>query len=212
MGNENDNFADGDATDKGGEQAFDFWSDEGARSIIIFRARQLKPKQHLKSSRDFGPPPIECATRSNRMSPAGIVMFYGSKERATAIAEIDDDPSLGIVVGKFKTIRELRILDLTRLPRPLRFFEPQPETSIENRYVISFLNSFGKSMAAKVEPGDREHIDYVPTQVVTEWFRTMPLAGQSPIDGICYPSSQCVGGTSSYYSLIKLRLPSLLKR
>ena len=151
----------------------------------IYRARQRKPGQQLKSTTDFGPPPIKHAIRSNRMSPAGIVMFYGSNEAATAIAEIDDNPTLGISVGTFDTVRDLRILDLTRLPRRLRFFEPQPELSTENRYVVSFLNSFRKSMAAKVEPGDREHIDYVPTQVVTEWFRSVPPLKHTPIDGIC---------------------------
>lgn len=88
------------------------------------------------------------------------------------------------------------MVDLTRLPRPLRFFEPQPETSVENRYVLSFLNSFGVSIARKVEPGDREHIDYVPTQVVTEWFRTTPLGNEPHIDGILYRSAQRAGGTS----------------
>ena len=162
----------------------------------IYRARQLKPGQTLGSSLDFGPPPVERATRSNRMSPAGIVMFYGSSETDTAVAEIDDRPELGIAVGTFRTLRDLRIVDLTRLPRPLRFFEPQPETSIENRYVLSFLNSFGRSMAARVEPGDREHIDYVPTQVVTEWFRTRPLANEPNINGILYRSAQRAGGSS----------------
>ncbi len=130
------------------------------------------------------------------MSPAGIVMFYGSSETDTAVAEIDDRPELGIAVGTFRTLRDLRIVDLTRLPRPLRFFEPQPETNIENRYVLSFLNSFGRSMAARVEPGDREHIDYVPTQVVTEWFRTRSLANEPNINGILYRSAQRAGGSS----------------
>lgn len=163
---------------------------------IVYRARQLRPGQTLRSSLDFGPPPVERATRSNRMSPAGIVMFYGSSETDTAVAEIDDKPELGIAVGTFRTLRDLRVVDLTRLPRPLRFFEPQPETSIENRYVLSFLNSFGVSMAAGVEPGDREHIDYVPTQVVTEWFRTRPLTNDPNIDGILYRSVQRAGGSS----------------
>lgn len=163
---------------------------------IVYRARQLKPGQTLRSSLDFGPPHVDKATRSNRMSPAGIVMFYGSSESDTAVAEIDDKLEWGIAVGTFRTLRDLRVVDLTRLPRPLRFFESQPETSIENRYVLSFLNRFGVSMAAKVEPGDREHIDYVPTQVVTEWFRTSPLGNEPNIDGILYRSAQRAVGTS----------------
>lgn len=163
---------------------------------IIYRARQFGPGKILESSLDFGPPPVERAIRSNRMSPAGIVMFYGSDNADTAVAEIDDNPILGIAVGSFRTLSTLRVVDLTRLPRPLRFFEPQPETSEENRYVLSFLYSFGLSIAARVVPGDREHIDYVPTQVVTEWFRTTLLRNEPRIDGILYRSTQRAGGTS----------------
>lgn len=89
------------------------------------------------------------------------------------MAEIDDSPNLGIAVGTFRTMREARILDLTTLPRRFGFFERQSDSDERNRYHLAFLHSFVKSMAAKVEPGDREHIDYVPTQVVTEWFRSV---------------------------------------
>jgi hypothetical protein len=123
-------------------------------------------------------------------------MFYGSDEADTAVAEIDDNPILGIAVGTFQTLSDLRVVDLTRFPRPLRFFEPQPEASEENRYVLSFLYNFGLSIAARVVPGDREHIEYVPTQVVTEWFRTTLLRNESRIDGILYRSTQRAGGTS----------------
>jgi hypothetical protein len=99
-------------------------------------------------------------------------MFYGSDERETAVAEIDDDPGLGIAVGTFQTMRDATILDLTRLPKRVGFFEQQSDASYVNRYTLEFLHRFVKSLAAKVEPGAQEHIDYVPTQVVTEWFRT----------------------------------------
>jgi hypothetical protein len=163
---------------------------------LIYRARQFKVGQVLKSPYDFAPPPVERAVRSNRMSPAGVVMFYGSDDSATAVAEIDDAPKLGIAVGTFRTTRDAKILDLTNLPRRLGFFEQQPDSSEVNRYALDFLRSFVKSVAAKVEPGDREHIDYVPTQVVTEWFRTVFKHDGTVFDGILYPSTQNPGGSS----------------
>lgn len=39
-----------------------------------------------------------------------------------------------------------------------------------DRYAIEFLHSFVKSLAEKVERVEREYVDYVPTQVVTEFF------------------------------------------
>jgi hypothetical protein len=87
------------------------------------------------------------------MSPAGIVMFYGSDEPNTAVAEIDDNQDLGIVVATFQTIRDALLLDLTKLPRPFTFFEQQRDSDPRNRYAIDFLHSFVTSLAAKVEPG-----------------------------------------------------------
>jgi HEPN/RES N-terminal domain 1/RES domain len=163
---------------------------------LLRRARQYDWQKPLTTARDFGPPLSQHATRPNRMSPAGIVMFYCSDEVATAIAEIDNDPLSGIAVGTFKTTRPIAILDLTRLPSLLDFFEPQAESSTQNRYVISFLHSFVVSVSEKLKPGGREHIDYVPTQVVTEWFRSIFRYQNATLDGICYPSAQRVKGRS----------------
>jgi len=166
------------------------------KGALLYRARQRRIGELLTSGLDFGPPPKELAVRSNRMSPAGIVMFYGSDQVDTAVAEIDDDPTLGISVGTFSITREATLLDLTLLQRSFRFFERQADSDELNRDVLSFLNSFVESVASKVEPGNREHVDYVPTQIVTEWFRTTFLHDGSPIDGICYPSTQRPGGKS----------------
>src|SRR5262249_31382258 len=96
----------------------------------------------------------------------------------------------------FRTLRQASMLDLTCLPRLRGFFERQADSSEINRYALSFLHSFVQSLAAKVEPGNREHIDYVPTQVVTEWFRGVFEFGNSRLDGILYPSTQNPGGHS----------------
>jgi hypothetical protein len=74
------------------------------------------------------------------MSPAGIVMFYGSDERETAVAEIDDDAALGITVGTFQTTRDAKVLDLTKLPRRLGFFEQQSDSSEVYRYSTGVLD------------------------------------------------------------------------
>jgi hypothetical protein len=163
---------------------------------LLYRARQTKRGEHLISGRDFGPPPQRFAVQSNRMSPAGIVMFYCSDEVSTAVAETDNEPALGISVGTFATTRIMTLLDLAYLQRRFRFFESQSDSSEIDRDVLGFLHSFVTSIATKVERGNREHVDYVPPQVVTEWFRTVFLYNELPIDGICYPSTQRPGGCS----------------
>lgn len=167
-----------------------------SKGSLVYRARQQKPGEIFSKPYEFGPPPVERAIKPNRMSPAGIVMFYASDEPETAATEIDEDPALGIAVGTFKTMRESFILELTRLPKRLGFFEQQSDTSEVNRYALEFLHRFVRSLAAKVPPDEREHIEYVPTQVVTEWFRSTFRHKQKPIDGIRYMSAQRSGGKS----------------
>ena len=58
-----------------------------------------------------------------------------------------------------------------------------------------FLHQFARDIAKCVKKDGREHIEYVPTQVVTEFFRrvfTEP-GGQS-VDGILYTSSKTGAG------------------
>jgi hypothetical protein len=43
-------------------------------------------------------------------------------------------------------IGDALILDLTRLPRRLGFFEQQPDSSNVDRYALEFLHSFVKSL------------------------------------------------------------------
>jgi hypothetical protein len=62
--------------------------------------------------------------------------------------------------------------------------------------MLNFLYDFVRDLGANVEPGDREHVDYVPTQVVTEWFRSAFKYEGSRIDGIYYPSAARRGGMS----------------
>ena len=57
--------------------------------------------------------------------------------------------------------------------------------------------SFVRDFVQAVEKDGREHIEYVPTQVVTEYFRRVfrDTDGE-PIRGIIYPSSRHEGGKS----------------
>jgi len=52
-------------------------------------------------------------------------MFYGSDDAKTVVLESDDDPKRGIAVSTFRTSREMKLLDLTKLPRRLGIFERQ---------------------------------------------------------------------------------------
>ncbi|OBJ34098.1 hypothetical protein A5631_05265 [Mycolicibacter heraklionensis] len=139
------------------------------------------------SATELGPPPPERAT-ANRMSPAGISMFYGSTDMETAVAEIGAHSSYGhVVTGKFTPAREIRLIDLTKLPGLPSIFDP---SLWERYYAILFLREFIHDLTLPVDLDGREHIDYVPTQVFTEYLR---YAFPARIDGLMFDSSQGPG-------------------
>lgn len=155
---------------------------------MFYRGRMAdEPESAGYDASSLGSPrPAKAA--ANRMSPAGIPMFYGCGDIATVVAEIGSHTSKRFaVVGEFETTRPLRMVDLTDLPVP-NFFDPSKRPGY---YDLRFLHDFARDLGASVVLDGREHIEYVPTQVVTEYMRWLP---EFAIDGILYRSSQN-GGT-----------------
>ncbi|WPX17187.1 RES family NAD+ phosphorylase [Pseudomonas sp. 10S4] len=127
----------------------------------------------------------------NRMSPVGIPMFYGAFDLNTAIREIyepDNAKGKKVASGEFTALRNLRVVDLSKsLPIP-SLFDPKLQT-LRNYY--RFMNNFINDFTKPIERSDRAHAEYVPTQVVTEYFRHVYRTGDgAQIDGIIYPSSK----------------------
>ena len=58
----------------------------------FLRARWEGCKPALKKPQELGPPPVNKAIQSNRMSPAGIPMFYGCDDEKTALKETESKP------------------------------------------------------------------------------------------------------------------------
>lgn len=158
-----------------------------------FRARQHPSQKKIDSAGEIGPPPTG-NTRSNRMSPAGIVMFYGAVEKETALSETyDSDGEEMLTVAAFRTLHPFKIIDLTHLPTIPSIYDPDRR---QIRTGIQFLHSFAGQVAVPVVRDRREHVAYVPTQVVTEYFRhVFRDQNGDEIRGVLYPSCRQRGGT-----------------
>jgi hypothetical protein len=162
---------------------------------VYFRARHQKPGQTLRHPRELGPPTPEIA-KQNRMSPAGIVMTYVSEEAATALAETADEPGT-YAIGHFRTLREITILDLAELPPiPSLFAEISDTIEYDPHEALIFLHRLADDISRSIARDDRVHIEYVPTQVVTEFLRTAKMPDGKKLDGIRYRSSRRDGGVS----------------
>jgi hypothetical protein len=164
--------------------------------ISLFRARFQSPGQPLSTAADLGPPPEEKATMSNRMSPPGIVMFYVSDNPETALREIAKCPG-DFVIGEFKTRRHAKILDLADVPPVPSIFESIPDSlEYDPRPPAIFLNYFATELSKPIARDDHVHVEYIPTQIITEYFRTEFLHDGAGIDGIRYRSARHSGHCS----------------
>lgn len=162
----------------------------------FYRARAANADHPLLTATDFGPPPEAVAYISNRMSPAGVVMLYVSDDAETAVRETADARGV-YAVGAFNLTRDALIVDLTVLPPVPSLFEEPPDTAeYDPRPILSFLHYFLGDLSKKIERDDRVHVEYVPTQIVTEYFRTVLQLGSQKVDGIRYPSARHPGHNS----------------
>ena len=162
----------------------------------LVRARRESDGERYQSPAELGPPPYAAAKQANRMSPAGIPMFYGCDDDDTALLEVDDGPGY-YALGEFETVRPAILLDLTNIPEVPSLFEPVDDfREVDPRRALRFLHHISREISRRVERDDRVHIEYVPTQVVTEFIRAKVMLGRNRVDGIRYNSSANEGHAS----------------
>jgi hypothetical protein len=115
-------------------------------------------------------------------------MFYAALDAKAADLEATQGLTEGVVsVGAFYASRSLTVLDLTNLREPPSVFANDGD----ERPQWLFLQEFAKSLREKPALPD---IDYVPTQVVTEYFIKVFGDGVT-FDGLLYASDVDGGGS-----------------
>lgn len=195
------------------------------KGTFLYRVRIERKKEKLTKASELAPPPANKAKYPNRMSPSGIPMFYGAFDIGTAIketySEAEHKEDHIATVAKFKLLKDIVLVDLSKIPPYLGFFEDADY----NNQQIEFLDEFVKAVSAPIEKDGREHIDYIPTQIITEHLRYIhhKQNDNEKICGLVYPSSKpgrknsvvifcenehCVEkGTANQESFFELDLP-----
>lgn len=153
-----------------------------SKGMKLYRARKVDDAKVEYVFEDITSPPDDCAF-PNRMSPAGISMFYASFEKETASNECIGGESKGLIVGTFETAKDLKVIDLTTIP--------EQSFWVKNWQENQFLHHFNENITKRVDPKDTNHLQYIPTQVFTEFLRYMfrDDKGQQ-VDGLIYGSSK----------------------
>jgi len=126
------------------------------------------------------------------MNPAGISYFYLAFEMQTALGEVLQCPPCGAAVASFISQQELSVLDLSSLPEMPSIFGQSYRDARES---LLFLRQFVKEVSRPVRKDGQEHIEYVPSQVISEYFALIYRHGDDRhLDGIMYPSAIRPGG------------------
>lgn len=159
-----------------------------SKGTQIFRVR---PDGHFRIAAKLGTAPTNIAVQSNRMSPAGNPMFYGAFDPETSLRETCDGKTVEATIGSFSMLRDFLLLDLTEVEEIPSIFDKRRR---QYRSEIIFLHSFVTDMSRPISRDGREHIEYAPTQVMTEYFRNFyRTKDDKKLDGIVYLSAQNSG-------------------
>jgi len=166
------------------------------QTATFVRIRVHKREDRCQDWRSLGSPPAAVAP-SNRMSPAGISMFYCSENLETAKAEsistLRDRDSSALTAASWSPSRPLLLLNLCAIRKTPSFWF----SSRSERDRVLFLKAFTDSISQPVIHDGREHIDYVPSQIVTEYFRLVYRTDEGKqLDGIIFPSARVRKGNN----------------
>lgn len=150
----------------------------------LYRCRPAMPSDTIEGFNDVTAPPAKFA-KANRLSPTGISMFYGSFDEDTPLAETLNYANTSQVIyrGAFKTKKDLSVIDLCRIPK-IDFWMPSGWQE------YSFLHDFHEEISKPIGKEDNPDIEYIPSQIFTEYLRHLCKASSGePYDGIIYQSS-----------------------
>jgi len=167
------------------------------KGSTVYRGRKNSYSVKYKTPEELGTPKAEDCVFSNRLSPAGIPMFYGSLTKLTCLSEIGNEKGV-YTIGKWRIKKDLRILNLTKYFRfdlkKHEYIYPEFPSIFDNsrrelRTDYTFILRFASDLSKKLSKKGKENIDYVPTQIATEFLRKF---SQFPVklDGICFYSSK----------------------
>jgi|AntRauTorcE11898_2_1112593.scaffolds.fasta_scaffold00558_2 hypothetical protein len=166
-------------------EEFSLWK-ELFQDTVVYRARKNTAASIGAEFSELCPPPPELAT-AGRMNPPGISYGYFALDAETAVLEISDAPPATYVLATFSIRNRLLAVDLTGLPEIPSVFNIEMR---RERDALIFLHSFVDAISLPVSKDGREHVEYVPSQIVCEYIaQVLRLGNDESPDAILYPSA-----------------------
>ncbi len=142
------------------------------QSIVPFEEKRLRP--------------MTDRAKEGRANPKGVSVFYSARDPKTAIAETR--PWIGSYVsyGLFTANRDLRMVNCSdnhmgtrNVLADLKHWKSEPDSQTKEKFV---WHDIDEAFSEPITPSD-DLADYVPTQILSEFFR------REQFDGIVFRSS-----------------------
>ncbi|MDQ9820893.1 RES domain-containing protein [Acinetobacter bereziniae] len=136
------------------------------KNKLFYRVRSHAQDESFFEFNQMGVAPKKIAS-AGRMNPVGIPYFYIADSAQTAISEVIKDQNFWSC-ATFKLNKDIEVIDFSKLPEVPSIFDVN---NFRNRQKLIFLHELVFDMSQPVGPDEKDHIEYIPTQVVSEYFR-----------------------------------------
>lgn len=152
---------------------------------FFYRARV---SERTLGAHEMGRPPAEIAS-AGRANPVGIPYLYVAEDIDTCCQEVRPSNGAKIYISRVLAAKDLRLVDLTAPKQKialLKFEEEEIELTLK---CLNLLQQFSEELSKPVLP-EKSHLDYIPTQFICEYLRTISsYKGIQSYDGIVFNSS-----------------------
>ena len=122
---------------------------------------------------------------AGRINPEGIGVLYLSSDDKTVLNEVRANTFDYVTIGKFKSIKEIKVVNLSGLSGTSPFlYQGELEKYAANRKIFQEI---ALEIAKPLRRSD-SLIEYLPTQYIAEFIKSQGY------DGVEYTSTLCEGG------------------
>jgi hypothetical protein len=153
-----------------------------AINSIAYRARIAENESGFTADKMKIPP--RGKRSAGRINPEEMPVLYLALEKDTAMNEVRASVYDFVSIGSMKAIRDLKIVDLSRLSKIDAFSYQDLEQYIINH---TCLTEIAEEISKPLRRTDKP-IEYLPTQYIAEFIK------QCGYDGVEYESTMLIGG------------------
>lgn len=156
-----------------------------SKGTELFRARICDRAEGFTKD-EMGQPPIG-KRKPGRVNPEGIGVLYLTSDEQTALREVRASAFDYVTIGKFKLLKDIRVVDISGL----NCISPAVySSSIESLAAnMEIFSDIAKEIAKPLRRNDSS-LEYLPTQFITEFIKSKGYAGVS------YTSTMGTGGVN----------------